>query len=155
MTWTYTISALGTSPLFQLRSIIGDVVEAAPQFQDEELAVFLGASPTLDSVNGAAVTALRALANRYSRSADRAAGNTSIKYSQIAKAYTVQANALARSGQSTFAAMPYAGGISKTDKLNQVFNTDRVQPQFELDMDDNYIPAGSNENNSFPVGSGE
>lgn len=152
MTWTYDITALGTTPLFQLRSVIGDVVAAAPQFQDEELDVFLGATPTSDSVNGAAVTALRALANRYSRSADRAAGNTSIKYSQIAKAYTVQANALARSGQSTFAAMPYAGGISKTDKHNQDNNTDRVPPQFVLDMDDNRIPAGSNENNAVIPG---
>jgi len=101
-----------------------------------------------EAVTNAAIQALRSLANQYSRSADRAAGSTSIKYSQIAKAYTTQANALARNGNGSFRAPPYAGGISRTDKATQRLNQDRVKPQYALDMDDNCLPVGQGDNQS-------
>jgi len=150
MTWTYDPTALAANPLFQVRRIIGDTVEAAAQFQDEELEFMLGtASPAPpEAVDGAAIQALRYLANQYSRSADRAAGSTKINYSQIAKAYTTQANALARNGRANFAGAPYAGGISRSDKCQQRENWDRVAPQYALDMDDNYLPVGQSQNQS-------
>jgi hypothetical protein len=142
MTWTYDPTALASSPLYQLRRIIGDTVEASPQFQDEELTFMLGTVTPVppEAIDGAAVAALRYLANQYSRSADRAAGATKINYSQIAKAYTTQANALERNSRAPFQGAPYAGGISRTDKATERCNPDRVKPQFALDMDDNYLP---------------
>jgi hypothetical protein len=40
-------------------------------------------------------------------------------------------------------ALPYAGGISVSDKQTTAQNTDRVAPQFNLGMDDNQLPVSS------------
>ncbi len=47
-------------------------------------------------------------------------------------------------------AQPYAGGISISDKILNELDTDRVQPAFTIDMDDNYLPVGPVGNEGTP-----
>jgi hypothetical protein len=70
-------------------------------------------------------------------------------YSARAIEYEVQANA--RSG-----ALPYAGGISINDKIQNELDIDRVPPAFTVDMDDNYLPVApiGNEGTPYPVSDG-
>lgn len=52
--------------------------------------------------------------------------------------------------------MPYAGGISVMDKEMQEQDTDRVQPQFNIGLDDNlnmpFGPAGNQTENQAQPG---
>jgi hypothetical protein len=149
MAWTYDPTVIGTTPLYQVRNMIGDTVQANPQLQDEEVKFWL---TQRSSVWGAAAECCRALATQYSRSVDQAAGSTTNKYSQMAKAYASRAAAFESRAAIMGAAMPYAGGISITDKLNQEMNADRVEPQFNVGMTDDWLPVGPVDNETLDGG---
>ena len=54
---------------------------------------------------------------------------------------------------NTYGALPgYAGGISIADKQQEELDTDRVPPQFNIGMDDNYYPIApaGNESDDSP-----
>lgn len=136
MTWTYNVYDIATSPKDQVRLLIGDTVDCDPQLQDEEI-VFLISSRT--TVYGAAAECCRSLASKYARSVDSAAGTQKATLSQLSKQYTSKAIQFEQKASASGAAMPYSGGISIADKQRQDANTDRVPPQFTLDMDDNRI----------------
>lgn len=120
--------------------MIGDTVSADPQLQDEEIAHFLTMRGT---VYGAAAEACRALASQYSRSADRQAGDTRIKYSDMAKAYALRVSEFeAKAATSGGSGMPYVGGISISDKDANVGDSDRVDPRFAYGMFDSNLPLG-------------
>lgn len=152
MTWSYTVSDLATSKKDQVRLLIGDTVQTDQQLQDEEINFLLSRRGT---IYGAAAECCRSLQAKFSRSVDQASGNYSAKYSQLAKAYGVKASEYEAKVATSGAVMPHAGGISVTDKLAQEQDSDRVSPQFQVGMDDNYIlpvgPAG----NESGVTSGE
>lgn len=133
--WTYDSTQLTTNPLYQVRLLLGDTVESDQQFQDGEILFYLASR----TPKGAAAECCRTLATRFSRSVDYAAGMTRIKYGDLAKAYALRAIQFDAQSAISGAGMPYAGGISVTDKQNQETDTDRVDPQFNLGLDDNEI----------------
>lgn len=145
MTWTYLTSDLATTPKDQVRLLIGDTLSTDPQLQDEEINYLL---TTRTSIYGACAEACRSLATKFSRSVDQAAGTAKEAYSQMAKAYFQKAIYFDVKSAEAGAGLPYAGGISITDKSNQLQDTDRVPPQFNIGMDDNPLPIGQagNEN---------
>lgn len=141
-TWTYNPQQLATSSLFQVRRILGDIIEKDPQLQDAEIEFFI---TQRTSVMGAAADAARSLAAQYSRKVDvTSPGELRTAYSTQADRYRRMAKELdliARSRGSGIT--PYAGGISVTDKQNAISDTDRVRPQFNIGMQDSYLPVKS------------
>jgi hypothetical protein len=152
VTWSYSIGDLATSPKDQVRLLIGDTVTTDQQMQDEEIDYYLTqrASPY-----GAAAECCRTLQARFSRSVDQKGGDTDAKYSQLAKAYGIKAaefEAKAAAGGS----LPFAGGIDIHQKQRQEADPDRVQPQFQIGMDDDFLPVApaGNETSNPPGNTG-
>lgn len=144
MGWTYQPQLLATWPTYQVRRLIGDVVSSDQQMQDEEIAFSLTQRST---VYGAAADCARQLAAQYGRQVDvvtqGAGGMLKTNYSAKARMYAAMAAELEGKAAMLGAGLPYAGGISVSDKQNQLANTDRVSPQFNLGMEDNTLPVGS------------
>jgi hypothetical protein len=144
VSWTYNAQLLATWPTYQVRRLIGDVVSTDQQLQDEEIAFALTQRST---VYGAAAECARNLAAQYGRQVDvvtsGAGGMLKTNYSSKARIYAAMALEYEGKSAMTGAGLPYAGGISVTDKQNQLANTDRVSPQFNIGMEDNTLPVGS------------
>ena len=147
MTASYNLPILSSSPKDVVRLMLGDTNMTSPLLQDEEISYFLSKRP---NTYGAAAECCRSLATKFAAQATVQAGDTKIEYSDIAKAFTARATAFESQAANSGAGMPYAGGISQTDKLTQEANTDRVSPQFVLDMDDNYIPIAPESTGAIP-----
>lgn len=126
MVWSYDPGALASSPLNQVRLLLGDTQLTAPLLQDEEISQYLGA---YGNPYYAAAYAAEAVAGVFSRQVDRSLGGMSLSNSQKATQYLALAQSLRRQG-ALQAGKPYAGGISVTDKQAQERNTDRVRPEF-------------------------
>ena len=143
MTWSYVPSALATSAKDQVRRLIGDVILTDQQIMDEEINFAL---TQRSSIYGAAADCCRFLQAQFSRKIDlvtQSGGGGALKsnfsaqslqYGKLAALYEAKAVALG-------GALPYAGGISVSDKQNQELDTDRVQPDFTVGMEDNLIPV--------------
>ena len=151
MTWNYDVTSLGSTPLFQVRFLIGDTFSNDQQLQDEELNFTLAQR---GSIWGAAAMACRSIATNKSRLSDTVTGELRTMYSSQAKAYNARAAqyedfAAVRSG-----ALPIVGGVSVTEKLNQEADPDRVTPAFNRNMTDNLnypiSPAGNEPAVSIP-----
>lgn len=138
MTWSYDVDDLETSPKDQVRFLIGDMFTGDQQLQDEEInfAISLRAS-----VWGAAAECCRALAAKFARSVDSAAGDTRTWLSQMAKGYSAKAGEFEAKAAMNGASAPYAGGISVADKIRQEADRDRVAPQFQIGMTDDFLPV--------------
>lgn len=140
MSWSYNVNSLATNQTYQVRMLIGDTIPTDAQLQDEEIAFTL----TLRAnIWGAAAECCRSIASNYSREADSVQGELRTIYSARARAYAARATAFDARASLGGAGLPYAGGISVTDKQNQEQNTDRVAPQFNLGMDDSALPVPS------------
>lgn len=133
MTWSYNPSVLASSAKDAVRLLVGDVLSTDPQIQDEEIVYFVNLR---GSLYGAAAECARAMAAKFSRSVDQQAGTSKTFYSQLAKAYTLKSIEFDMKAALFGAAMPYAGGISLTDKQTQDLNSDRVQPSFTIGIMD-------------------
>ena len=138
MTWTYDVSTLLTSKLMQVRFLVGDTVSTDPQMQDEEINFAL---TQRSSIYGAAADVCRALASKLSRQADTVDKDLRTTLSAKATAYSRRAMAYETKAIVRSGALPYAGGISVSDKIVNELDTDRVAPNFTIDMDDNYLPV--------------
>lgn len=139
MTWSYNPSLLPSSAKDAVRLLIGDILACDGQMQDEEVNYFISTRGTL---YGAAAECCRALASKFSRSVDQQTGTTKIMYSQMAKAYTAKAIDFEFKSTIVGGAIPYAGGISVSDKMLNDMNEDRVLPIFTkgmMDGDENSI----------------
>ena len=136
--WTYYPTQLATSQKDQVRALIGDTVQSDPQLQDEEINFFLSMRAT---VWGAAAECCLALASKFSRSVDQAVGTAKASYSQMEKAYIGKAALFNCRAASMGSAVPYAGGVSVTDMLNQLSNEDRVAPNFTVGLTDDTLPV--------------
>lgn len=137
--WSYDPGQLANSKLMQTRLLIGDVTAKDPQLQDEEIAqllVFRG------SVYGAAADGCRAIASNLSRQADSVQGDIRVMYSARARNYGQRALQYETQAQVRSGGMPYAGGISISDKQQVENDADRVTPQFNIGQDDNTLPFG-------------
>lgn len=153
MTWTYALASIATTPLYQVRLMIGDTVVAKPLLQDEEIAFYLMVDP---SVWRAASRACRAIAGNFSRDADTIQGDLRTLWTSRARQYNSLAAQYANDAVARGGGLPYAGGISVFDKIQQELNPDRVQPQFNLGMDDNLVvPVGPVGNETQTSGNSE
>jgi len=136
--WTYYPTKLATSPKDAVRLLIGDTVSTDPQMQDEEINFYLTMRA---SIWGSAAECCMTLATKFSRSVDQAVGTSKISFSQMAKGYIARASMFNARAAAMGAGLPYAGGLSVTDMLNQLSNDDRVEPQFTIAMQDNLLPV--------------
>lgn len=135
--WTYNPTLIAIVPLYQVRRLIGDTLEADQQMQDQEI---LWQITQYGNIYSAASACARSLAAQFARLVDTIQGELRTLYGQKAKNYLAIAATLEAQGKGRSGALAYAGGISQTDKSNQVVDTDRVPPQFNLMMDDNLLP---------------
>lgn len=140
MTWTYSVSQLATSSLMQVRYLMGDTKSTDQQVQDEEITFALTQRP---SVYGGAATVCRALASRLAREADTVDKDLRTVLSARSRAYLRMATDYEMQAAVRGGALPYAGGISVSDKQSRESNTDRVQPLFNIGMQDNPLPVGA------------
>jgi hypothetical protein len=147
MSWTYDPSQLETSKLMQVRYLVGDTKTTDQQVQDEEINFAIGQRP---SIYGAAAMVCRSLASKLSREADTVDKDLRTVLSSRAKAYSIRASEYDVKASVRGGAMPYAGGISIADKIGNEADTDRVQPQFSIQMDDNYLPVAPVGNEGTP-----
>jgi|SRR5882672_427965 len=146
--WSYNPASIATSSLYQVRMLIGDVIQSEQQMMDEEIRWQITQYP---SVWAAAAACARMIAAKYARMADTVQGDVRTMYSSRTRSYMAVAGSLDFQGKGRSGALAYAGGISNADKINQVEDTDRVSPQFNIGMDDNLLPVGP-VGNQTPIG---
>jgi len=153
--WTYDASSILTVPVYQVRRLIGDVISNDPQIYDAEISFALTQRST---IYGAAAECCSYIASQYARKVDvTSPGEIRTAYSsQAAKYKGMAAFFNARSATRGGGVTPYSGGISVSDKVSIQADTNRVQPQFVLAMQDNLIPVpvGGNELLTAPLAGG-
>lgn len=138
--WTYDPTQLDTNTTYQVRDLIGDVKPGDPQLYDGEInrAIALWSN----SIYLAAAECCRKISTRYAREVNITQGQLTTAYGQKAAAYAKLAVDLTTVGYSRGGGVGgYAGGISIEDKRAVEADTDRVQPQFVIGMEDNYLPV--------------
>jgi hypothetical protein len=128
MTWTY-----GGDPSANardaIRFLIGDTDTTDQLLSDEEIAwvnTEASGTPTATTdLYDAAYRCCLTVAAKLARQADKAIGDLSVKLSQRAVAYRTQADSLKQlSMRSSGVPVPYAGGITISDKEIDEDNTD-------------------------------
>lgn len=129
MAWSYSGDP-GASPKDEVRFLVADTDPADPIVSDEEILFMLAEKGTPLS---AAAALARVLAFRYARACDTAIGDYRVSLSAIAERYRLLARELS-SKAGLVSAIPYAGGISASDKRRQEEDTDRVEPAFSRGM---------------------
>lgn len=150
--WSYNPAKVSTVALFGVRLLIGDTIVDDPQLQDQEI---LFAISQRTDLYGAAAECAGYIAARFSRKVDTTSpGPISTRYSEQAKQYLALQSKLETSSKSRGGgAFIYAGGISISDKIDVLSDSDRVQPSFVIAMTDNTIPVAQvgNENLTLPA----
>ena len=131
MTWTYSGNPSGTNR-DAIRFMIGDTDNTDQLVTDEEIAYALAQE---GNVYVSAARICRSLASRYARYMDQSLGDLSISYSQRYQQFTELANRLEFDGSSRVG-IPYAGGISQSDKDTVDADTDRIQPAIKIGVHD-------------------
>lgn len=134
MTWSYSGDP-SSSDKDAIRFLIGDTDTDDQLVNDEEITYLL-------TVEGntllAAARAAESIAAKFSRLADRKIGDYSESYNQKSEAYLKLASRLsAQAAKSGSKPMPYAGGLSRSDKKSRELDSDRVKPDFEKRMMEN------------------
>lgn len=144
MTWTYSTTDLtatsSSGSLAKIRLLVGDTDTSDQQLQDEE--IYFAVSAEGGDYAAAALCA-ELLAAEYARKADKTVGSLSIQWSQRFDHYTALAAKLRRN--SSVIALPYAGGVSISDKTTRETDTDRVAPAFYRGLLDNPEVIGNGE----------
>lgn len=138
MSWNYDVASLATDPTFQVRLLIGDTITSDKQLQDEEIDFYVNGRTT---IYGAAADCCRSIASQKARLADSVQGDLRTLYASISVRYDALAREFDGKAAAVGAGPMYAGGISIADKVAQQTDPDRVLPQFQLGMDDNYLPV--------------
>lgn len=137
MSWNYTPALLPTSKLMQVRYLLGDTLIGDQQMQDEEINYAISQYTT---IFGAAADLARALAMKFARQVDVVQGELKTNYSARSKQYFALARDLENRGLRGL--LPYAGGISNTDKEQNVEDADRAPPSFNRGQFDDLLPVG-------------
>lgn len=128
MTWTY-----GGDPSANardaIRFLIGDTDTNDQLLSDEEIAWVnteaSGSATATTDLYDAAYRCCLTVAAKLARQADKQIGDLSVKLSQRAAAYRTQADSLKQlSMRSSGVPVPYAGGITISDKQIDEDNTD-------------------------------
>lgn len=148
--WTYSGDP-DSSLKDSVRFLVGDTLYTDQQIFDPEV---LYAIKTRGNIWGAAATCCMMLSTQMSRKADTKQGDLYILYSSRAKQYAMRAAYYENKAIALGGGLPYAGGISVADKINEVANNDRVNPAFNIGMTDNWIPIGPAGNETSTGASG-
>ncbi len=146
--WTFDQSQIATTPLYQVRDLIGDTMIGDQQLADAQISFSL---TQFSNIYLSAADCCRKIAMRYAREVDTVQGELHTLYSQRFKSYTGMVRLYQDMGMARGGAYGYAGGISIQDKMNRVADPDRVPPQFNLMMTDDLIPLGTGSGNETPI----
>jgi len=146
--WTFDQSMIATTPLYQVRDLIGDTLIGDQQLVDAQIEFSIA---SFSNIYLAAADCCRKIAMRYAREVDITQGELHTVYSQRTRNYTAMVRMYTDLGMQRGGVMPFAGGISIADKTNRVEDPDRVPPQFNLLMFDDLIPLGTGSGNQTPI----
>ncbi len=122
-----------SSPLNEVRFLIGDTVRERAMFGDPEILYQLGKTPNA-KVAGAEL--LEVAARRFARMSDEKVGDVSRSCSQVAKQMKVVADDLRK--DAVRLVRPFFGGLTKSGKRSLESDPDAVQPAFPLGITDHY-----------------
>ena len=144
MTWTYggapfAIPRTTQSDIDSVRVLIGDTDTTDQQLQDGEITGFLlnSVPPNVaPDIYQSAMAACIALSGRYARRASMSVGDLSIQWQSVSKFYTDLRKTLQAQSWRHTVPVPYAGGMTQSDKELDEADDDMVQPQFSVGMDD-------------------
>jgi hypothetical protein len=146
MSWTY-----GGDPSANardaIRFLIGDTDTSDQLLSDEEIAWVnseaSGTSTGTTALYDAAYRCCLTVASKLAREADKQIGDLSVSMSQRAKAYREQAASLkALSGREGGVPIPYAGGITISDKDIDEENSDIFRSWFSSGQFENVRDGG-------------
>jgi len=146
MTWTY-----GGDPSANardaIRFLIGDTDTTDQLLTDEEIAWVnseaSGTSTGTTALYDAAYRCCLTIASKLAREADKQIGDLSVSMSQRAKAYREQAASLKElSGREGGVPIPYAGGITISDKDIDEENSDIFRSWFSSGQFENVRDGG-------------
>ncbi|ODN41069.1 hypothetical protein [Piscirickettsia litoralis] len=128
MSWSYDVSQLQASPLFQIRYLIGDTDEKEQLLQDEEINFTLDQYKSTDQ---AAAACCENIAGQFSRMPDQDAGGLRQDLSQKSEQYLKLAEKIrSRASSSLGVGAFYAGGINKADDVKYRSDPTINQPRF-------------------------
>lgn len=137
MSWSYSGDP-SSSQKDEVRFLLGDTDVANQLISDEEIAYLL---TKYSSPLGAAAHGARAIAAKLTSVVDEKTGDISVSNSKLASQYRDLAEQLqGQIGETDI--MVYAGGISESDVLSNEQDTDRVDGEFEIGMDDDITGFG-------------
>jgi hypothetical protein len=133
-TWTYGY-APSTSTPDAVRFLVGQTSTADPVLvYDEEITFAIAQRPT---AYGAASLVADVMAGKYTNQAQRlTVGALTIAYQNRAEEYRTLSRRLMVDGALAGVSL-YVGGISQSDMLVDIQNTDRVPMPFAIGMNDN------------------
>lgn len=134
MTWTYSGDPANNAR-DAIRFLVGDTDTNDQLVSDEEIAwtnnQVTGSDTATTDLYTVAYRVLVAIASKFSRLADQQVGDMRVSMSQKADNARRQADELkALAGRENTVPVPYAGGISVSDKQIDRDNADRVDPFF-------------------------
>lgn len=132
MTWTYT-NKPSTVNRDAVRFLIRDIDDSNPLITDEEITFALSEE---SNIYLAASMIAVSLGAKFAGKADKAVGDLKITYKSSADAYKQLADTLRVRGNRT-SALPFAGGISQSQKETVRLDSDRVAPSFRRGITDN------------------
>lgn len=92
MAWTYDLTKLATTPLYQVRFAIGDTEADIPLLQDEEILQVLGSRS--NNIDLAAIDCCEAIAFKFAKKPDFRLGPETVNYSEVSKRYEALATKL-------------------------------------------------------------
>lgn len=121
----------------KVRFLIQDTKLTPALLQDEEINFVLSEYPNY--ILAAAVCAENISAQLVGTATDKKIGNLSLTYGDKSKKYAELANSLRARASKIL--LPYAGGISQTDKELVNNDDDRVKPAFSRDMQKQALPS--------------
>lgn len=128
MSWSYTDPT--ASDRDKVRFLVGDTDSTDEQLQDEELDWLIGENK---NVYAAASEACEALASKYARQVTKSVGPLMIQAQQKKDQYEDRAEKLrAMAARRGSVPVPYAGGLSVTEKDTDVLDTVLIQPRFRV-----------------------
>jgi len=140
MTWTYSGNP-SASTLDQVRYLCQDTDSTEQLLQDAEVTFEIAQNP--NPYLAAAACAER-LSLKFGRDVTFRVGDTQVNYGERAREYRLLATQL-RQRYALRSAMPYAGGLSISEKQTILADTDRVEPAFHRQEPDDTPVWGNSE----------
>lgn len=155
--WTYDDGSSAAEDIYDVRELIGDTAPGDQQLSDQSIFNVLG---RYSNNYMAAADCAKRISAKYARQVDVVQGEMKTNYSMRAKAYMTLSRSLLTDGIVRGGATGYMGGISISDKMDAVSDTDRVPPNFLIAMFDNMLPTSpvgqqANANLNVPINDGQ